>query len=85
MKGTPPIRVKAGHIPRRIHHADFRLLDQPVVVYVVIHAGHFIGEIALDLIDPIGRYDLQRLKRFDLGLDIGAVCIEVELLVAGGS
>lgn len=84
LKGTPPVRIETGDIPRRIDNADFRLLDQPVIVDVVIRASHFVSEVALNLVDPVSRYDLQRFERFDFGLDISAIGVELKLLVASG-
>ncbi len=83
LEGPAPVAIQAQLLNGGVDQADLRLLDAAVVVDRVIVAAQLIGEVALDAVDAKRRDDLQRLDRLDHRLQVGAVAVVVEALVAG--
>ncbi len=83
LEGPAPVAIQAQLLDGGVDQADLRLLDAAVVVDRVIVAAQLVGEVALDAVDAKRRDDLQRLDRLDHRLQVGAVAVVVEALVAG--
>ncbi len=83
LEGPPPVAIQAQLLDGGVDQADLRLLDAAVVVDRVIVATQLVGEITPNAIDTERRDDLQRFHRLDHRLQVRAVAVVVEALIAG--